>query len=167
MSNEKQTKQTEAPQLMTLTMEQFERLLGNRGDSDEFLKKQAQYQAEANKKALRPENEQHPGISVYRPNGRKNLELKCKTFWVGYPLDVDTLTEDEVRLINEIDRVGEYTFTKSDGSASKISVTGERDANGNWTRMLFHFPCQGDDRYSLPSMKSILTEVRERQNAAA
>ena len=157
----------DTPQFITLTPDQLQQLIGNR-DTDEFLRKQAQYQAEANKKALRPENEQHPGISVYRPEGRKDeLALRCKTYWVGYPLLADNLTEVEIGLLNQIDRVGEYPFTKSDGSVAKLTVSGERDANGKLSRLLFDFPCKGDDRYNLPAMASMLREVIERQRERA
>lgn len=150
----------EAPQLITLTTEQFAQLLGTQRDSDEYLKKQAQYQAEANKRLLRPENEQHPGVSVYRPNGRKDgLALKCKMYWCGYPMDAETETEEELTLLNQIDQVGEFTYHKTDGTIEKFTITGEKDAAGNWARILLHFPCQGDHRHNQPTKVAQLREV--------
>ena len=149
-----------APQFIALTPEQFAALAGPRQDSDEFLKKQAQYQAEATKRAMRPENEQHPGVSVFRPQGRDDtLQLKCKMFWVGFPLEADNLTAEEIALLNQVDAVGEFLFHKTDGSPAKFTITGEKNALGQWTRLLLHFSCRGSDRHNQPGMIALLREV--------
>ena len=151
-----------ATQLITLTAEQFAQLLGTRTDSDDFLKKQAQFQAEATKKALRPENEAHPGISVYNPLGERdhpNPDLKCKVFWCGYPELKENLTREEVIAFNAIDEPGEYLFHRTDGSVEKATVEIERDARGAATRLLIGFPCQGQNKHNLPSKLALLAEL--------
>lgn len=149
------------PQFITLTPEQFAALAGGRADSDDVLRKQAQFQAEATKKALRPENEQHPGISVFRPNGRDDtLQLKCKMTWVGYPLDADGVTPEEIAALNEIDQIGEFPYHKTDGSLEKFTIRGEKDAHGRWSALHFSFPCRGINKHNQPSKVNQLREVR-------
>ena len=150
------------PQMITLSLEQLKELVGQRGDTDDFLKKQAMYQAEATKKALRPENESHPGISVYNPEGERDHptpDLKCKVFWCGYPEQKENLTATEVAVINQIEEPGEFLFHRTDGSVEKATIEIERDARGTATRILVSFPCQGQNKHNLPSKTALLQEV--------
>ena len=62
---------------ITLTFEQLQSLLANRvgrskDEELELIRAQADANAEANKRALRPENTDHPGVSIFsRPGGEK------------------------------------------------------------------------------------------------
>ena len=156
------TKEADGPtQFITLTAEQFAQLVGTKQDSDEFLKKQAQYQAEATKRAMRPENETHPGVSVYNPLGERDHPkppLKCKMFWCGVDEQIEVLTREEVELMNQL-MPGSYPFHRTDGSVDKLTVTAESDAYGVWTRMFVDFPATGDARANLPSRVAMLREV--------
>lgn len=136
------------------------------GNDDEAMKRRAEYEAEAHARLNKRENEYSPGLSVYSfPEGdRKAAEagkfkrLKCDIYWVGEPLDVDTLTPTEVDLLNEaID--GEFLFHRTDGSPEKLTVKGERSATGQWKKLEFLFPCRDQHKHNLPSMVSILREA--------
>lgn len=137
------------------------------GNDDDSLKKRAEYEAEAHKRINKRENEQHPGISVYSyPEGdiaHPKPALKCKMYWVGYDLHTDTLTPEEVRLLN-LAKPGEFQFHKTDGSLSTLTVTSKALADGSLERLEFQFPCRGDNRHNLPSKVSMLTEVYDRGN---
>jgi hypothetical protein len=150
---------------VALTMTQLKELIASaRGDqgSDDYLRKMAEYQAEANRRALRPENEQHPGISVYsNPDGDlkdQKPDLKAKVFWVGYPLEKDTLTPEEVALINDL-QPGNYSFTRTDGTKAQAEVTARLDAGGAIARLEVVFPAKGDAHKTLPPMTVMLREM--------
>lgn len=133
-----------------------------RGDDDETLQKRAKYEAEAHARLQRKENETHPGISVYNPQGERDHphpDLKCKIFWCGYPEQKETLTGEEIALLNQLDEPGEFLFHKTDGSVEKAIVSGEKDARGQWVRLLINFPCQGDNRHNLPTKVALLREI--------
>lgn len=137
------------------------------GNDDDAMKRRAEYEAEAHKRLNKRENEQHPGISVYSyPEGdlaHPKPNLKAKMFWVGYDLTTDTLTPEEVRLLN-LAKPGEFQFHKTDGSLSTLAVTGSAKADGSLERMEFHFPCRGDNRHNLPSKTAMLREIYEPQS---
>ena len=132
------------------------------GNDDDSLKKRAEYEAEAHKRVNERENKQHPAISVYsNPLGDiadPKPPLKCKMFWVGYDLRTDTLTPEEVRLLN-LAKAGDFQFHKTDGSISTLKVTSGAMNDGSLERLEFHFPCRGDNRHNLPSMTAMLREV--------
>ena len=150
------------PQFITLSPEQFAQIVGSREGSDDYLRKMAEFQAQATKKALRPENEQAPGISAFNPLGERDHprpKLKCKMFWVGYPLEIEALTREEATLLNRVEQVGQFTFTRADGSPDTIEVRGTRDANGTWQQIEFLFACQGDKKNNLPPMTAMLRDI--------
>lgn len=157
------TKDEDAPTQFVLTEEQLQKLLAGAkgGDSDELLRKQAEYQAEANRKAMRPENERAPGVSVFNPAGERDYpkaKLKCEMTWVGYPLDPRNLTPEEVDVLNRAE-IGEYLFHRTDGSEEKLTVDGRTDAKGQVRKLLFYFPCRGDNKANLPGMVPMLREA--------
>ena len=139
------------------------------GNDDDSLQRRAKYEAEAHARLTRRENERHPGISVYsNPKGDladPKPNLKCKMFWVGYPLEKDTLTPDEVTWLNHVEQAGteaaplEVPFTRTDGSTDTMCIWGEKDTHGQWQRLLFNFKCQGQHKHNLPSMVAMLREV--------
>ena len=133
------------------------------GNDDDSLKKRAAYEAEAHARLNHRENTEHPGISVYSfPEGdvqRPKAELKCAMFWVGYPLTKETLTPGEIDLLNRVEEPGDFLFHRTDGSAEKLTIDGQKDAKGAWQRITFHFPCQGQNKHNVPSLTALLREV--------
>jgi hypothetical protein len=130
------------------------------GNDDETLKKQAQFMAEANKKALRPENETHPGKSVYNPLGDVEFPrppLKCQMFWVGYDIQPENLKREEIELLN-LATPGTYHFHRTDGSPETMTVTGRSNPDGSLERLEFQFPCKGENKGNLPTLVAHLRE---------
>lgn len=153
--------------MVSLTQDQFEALLsrlgGSKDDRIEEIRLQAQLNAEANKKLLRPENERHPGEGVYsRPGGElKNPkgELGFKLLWCNTPEDINVLTAEEFDLAKEL-QPGEFTCTKSDGSRFKVTITTETNpATGAVTRKLVQFDTKGSNRHNLPSKVAMCREL--------
>jgi hypothetical protein len=72
-----------------------------------------------------PENKQAPGISVYSyPEGdlaHPKPDLKCQILWIGYELNTDTLTPQEVDLLNRL-QPGDFRVTKMDGTQIPFKV---------------------------------------------
>lgn len=141
-----------------------------KGTDEETLKKQAELQAQAIA-ALNPrENRQSPEVSVFNPEGditAPRPELKCRMTWLGTHLDKTTLKKEEIQLLNAVERVGEYTFQRTDDTPEKLTVTGEKDANGQWQRLQFVFDARGDKKHNLPSMTAILRTIVTQQELAA
>lgn len=133
------------------------------GNDDATMQRKAQFEAEAYRRLEKHENEVHPHISVYsNPLGDiadPKPALKCKMAWVGYELDVSTLTAAEVDLLNRSEP-GEYAFTKTDGTRETLTITPQRGPAGNLTRLDFYFPCRGDNRMNLPGMVALLRETQ-------
>lgn len=149
-------------QLIALQPEQFAALMATREDSDELLKKRAAYDAEAMERRQNPSNKTHPGKSVFSyPEGevaRPKPRLKCQMFWVGYEETADTLTPEEVTLLNQAEP-GTYKFSRTDGSPDQLTIDGQRDAGGHLRMMNFHFKCRGEFRSTVPSKVAMLREA--------
>lgn len=131
-----------------------------RGDDDETLKKRAQFEAEAHQKLTKRENETHPGISVFNPLGERdhpNPTLKCKMYWCGYDLQAEQLTRVEIELLNQA-IPGEFSFTRTDGSPERLTITGTKNPDGSFEKLEFLFASKGDNRHNLPSMAAMLRQ---------
>lgn len=126
-----------------------------------ILLKVAKISAEAQERAANPSNKTHPGISVYSyaegDRERPRPAFTCPMYWVGFPVDLDTTTAEEIELFNQA-RPGVFAFTRTDGRPEKLTVTGDQDAGGALTRLLFEFPVK-EDRETLPSMAAILRQA--------
>lgn len=92
--------------------------------------------AKAMKKALRPENEVSPMISIYNPRGETQYPRPKPThiFQQGpYPIcspqDYETVTATEIELCNQL-KPGDYMVTKADGLDVKVTVKTEFESNG-------------------------------------
>ena len=153
---------------ITLTFEQLQSLLANRvgrskDEELELIRAQADANAEANKRALRPENTDHPGVSIFsRPGGEKanpKGEFKCRILWTGAQVDKETVTAEEFDLLNQI-VPGEYACTRPDGSKFPVSVSGDRNpATGVLESMNVFFATRGQLRHGLPSMVAMCREM--------
>lgn len=127
-------------------------------DLEKILLSVAQMSADAHERAANPSNKTHPGISVFsHPEGdraRPRTPFKCEMFWVGYPLDLDTTTVEEIELLN-LAEPGTYSFKRSDRSTETLTITGERAPDGRIEKLLFTFPVR-ENRETLPSMEDML-----------
>lgn len=132
----------------------------------------AQKQVELMERLLiktRPENPEHPGISVYSyPEGdlaRPKPALKCKMTWVGYELNTDTLTPHEIDLLNRLE-AGDTRVTKADGTPVPFKVHAKYSDKVDLTtgryvleQLDVWFPCKGEHRQNHMSMTSYLNQA--------
>ena len=146
---------------MALTQDQFTALLaavrGSASSSDQsdrleqILLKTAEMSAEAMKKSLNPENKEHPGKSVFSyPDGDRAMPrpvVPHELFWNGFPVHLfpETYHWLELEMLARL-QPGEYYVSKAnDEAAQKVSVKGERDANGKITKVVVEIAGIGRD----------------------
>lgn len=143
------TTETAAP-AMALTQDQFTALLaavrsGTASDQtdrlEQILLKTAATSAEAMKRSLHPENQDHPGKSVFSyPEGDKTHPrpaLPHELYWNGFPIHQFPETQHwlELELMARL-LPGEYYVSKAnDEGQQKVSVKGERDADDKLTKV--------------------------------
>ena len=175
---------TEAPQapegtdmagegLVTVTMDQLQRLVSSAvsaalasrpqdGVQEGANERFAKMLAEANRQALRPENPQAPGISVYNPLGERDHPkpaLAGKMTQNGIALEPESLDREEIELLNKL-RHGDYTVTKTDGTRVPFLVRDEKDDAGRLQKRHIGYRAkEKDDLIGLPGLKGMLREV--------
>lgn len=113
-----------------------------------------------------PENVAPPLISHYNPEGERDAPrepLKCQMLWVGYDLKTDTLTKDEIALLNRL-QPGAFRVTKADGTVMPFTVTAKHNDRLELERLEVSFPCTGEHRHNHAPMTSYLRQaLGERQ----
>lgn len=125
------------------------------GNKEADMEVAATIHARAMKKALRPENEIAPGISVYNPLGEVAHPRPKPThkFLQGpYPIcspeDYATVTRTEIELCNSL-RPGDFMVTKADGTDVKVTIKTEFESNGTKPyRTTIIMPMADDDQKS-------------------
>jgi hypothetical protein len=99
----------------------------------------------------RPENAEHPGISVYSyPEGdlaRPKPALKCKVFWCGIDERHEVLTPLEIEWLNKLEP-GNYHVTKTDGTRIKFDVAAKYNDRLELEQIAVTFPCRGENRHN-------------------
>lgn len=123
--------------------------------------------AKAHKRAMRPENERHPGKSVFSyPEGdvaRPRPALKCQMFWLNEPVDTDTTTAKEIELLNQLER-GRYKLERPDGSLLRVDVITEQDdLTGKLGKLTVSFDTRNNGHRNLPSRVFMLQECIKQQ----
>lgn len=161
MAKEKDVATAEAPTtndaLADALLKAMERMQpASGGLSAEQLETVLKSSAEATRKALKPENAQHPDVSAFNPEGERDHprpKLRRKTFWAGTELDADELDRDEIELMNSF----EHSCEARNG-AWRADL--KRTATDGTAELHFTFPSKNtDDRMDLPSMKLMLREL--------
>lgn len=123
------------------------------GNKEADMEVAATIHARAMKKALRPENEVAPDVSVYNPLGERDHPRKKPThiFMQGpYPIcapsDYFTSTATEIALCNAL-VPGDYMVTKADGMDVKVTIKTEFESNGTKPyRTTIIMPMADDDQ---------------------
>jgi len=126
------------------------------GISVEQLETVLKSNAEATRKALKPENAQHPDVSAFNPEGERDHprpRLRRKTFWAGTELHEDELSREEIELFNQV----EHTVEARNG-VWRAEL--KRTATDGTSELHVTFPCANtDDRMDLPSLKLMMREL--------
>lgn len=115
------------------------------------------------RKAMKPENDQHPGISAFSyPEGeqaRPKGQLRRITRFIGMRQREDSLTPVEIDL-----------FNRFDGSRVARGGAWRADLKGHGTAEELHILCDDaltlDGRASMPSLSLILRELLDGEAAA-
>lgn len=155
-----------AEQFMALMNQQAEILRANKQIDIEVA---ATVNAQAMKKALHPENEIAPGISVYNPLGEHKhpREKPTHIYMIGpYPIcdpgNYDTTTATEIALLNRV-KAGAYTVTKADGTILQMLVKTETNGAGKPYRTVLFADGKGiadeDQKNNWTPLMTILNEL--------
>lgn len=135
----------------------------------EILDRTQKTAAGAMQKALRPENDTHPGLSVYsHPEGDRSKPkppLPFELFWNNYPVHKYPETESwrEWELLAQL-TPGEYTVLRKDGTRMTVSVAGERDADGKVTKLMVTFPIQRAEKELVPPKSVLVYQMLHNDN---
>lgn len=121
----------------------------------EILKATGLSTASAMQKALKPENQFHPGVSVYSyPEGDRDKprpKLKCPMTWAGHPIDSGNDGNEhwyELELLNQVEP-GDYQVTRTDNSQTTMTVTGTYDTARNLDSLSFAFPVRDGGKHNV------------------
>jgi hypothetical protein len=115
-------------------------------------------------KAMKPENEFHPGKSAFSyPEGdvaRPKGDLPFQFLYNGYPCHMFPETEHwrEWELMKEV-KPGEYTVVRKDGSIMAVTVKGETDANMKLTKISVEFPVSREEKWLVPPKSVVLYQL--------
>ena len=148
--NEDEMEPAGNPSVMAMTPEQFAAILQAVKDSgsgehtsrlEQILLKTAEVSAQTMKRALKPENQTHPGLSVFSyPEGdvaHARPELPFQVLWNNFP--VHKFAEQhhwyELELLSQL-QPGEYHVSlANDEGAQPVTIKGEYDANRKLTKI--------------------------------
>ena len=109
--------------------------------------------AKAMQKAMKPENETHPGISPFSyPEGdkaRPRVTVPYEVSYNGYPMtkfpEINHWRECELLALVQ---PGQFSVLRKDGTKMDVEVKAERDADGKITKMDIRFPVSRARTYS-------------------
>lgn len=157
----------------SFTDAQFDRLIQaltaqkSGGLDADTLKTILQESAKATQKAMRPENEAHPGISDFNPEGERdnpNPQLECDTYYRGFPIHKswETHTRQELSLLNEV-QGGVFTVLRKDFQPMRVEVAVDRDPAGKSIKKEVKFDVSREERHYIPSMVSVLLQAVNRE----
>lgn len=136
----------------------------SKDDLRDILTETQKSAAGAMHKALRPENEQHPGISVYsHPEGEQvhpKPPLPFELFWNGYPVHKfgETETWNDWELYAQL-QPGEYTVIRKDSTRMSVKVRGEKDADGKLEKVWVEFPVSREEKWLVPPTFVVLYQL--------
>lgn len=119
--------------------------------------------AKAMQKAMRPENEKHPGFSsLAYPEGEEARPRTMPFGFVlnGYPCHKFLETEHwrEVELMAQT-KPGKYHILRKDGSRMDVTVEAKTDADGKVEELSMTFPVSRDEKHLIPPKISLLYQI--------
>lgn len=125
--------------------------------------------ATAVQKAMKPENETHPGISAFSyPEGdraRPRPVIPHEFYYNNYPVHKFPETEHwrELELACQV-VPGSYTVIRRDGSRMAVEVKGERNADGKLVKVSVEFPVTRDEKALVPPKQVVLYQLIHNAN---
>lgn len=167
---------SDAPAGIAPTAEQWAQMMAVlAGNKEADMEVAATIHARAMKKALRPENETAPDVSIYNPLGERDHPRKRPShiFMQGpYPIcspqDYATSTATEIALCENL-VPGDYMVTKADASAVKVKIKVDYESNGTKPyRTTILMPMADDDqKANWVPLVQLLTEITTGEQPAA
>lgn len=152
------------------SMEQWSMLMEKLTKNQQLdIETAATINAQAMKKALRPENEIAPGISVFNPAGEQAFPRRKPSqiyMLAKYPIcdpgNYETTTVTELALLEQL-KGGVYKVTKADMSDVSVMVRQELDAGGKPYKTTLFADGKGlkddEDKNNWPPLIQVLTEI--------
>lgn len=120
--------------------------------------------AQAMQKAMKPENQEHPGKSAMSyPEGdvaRPRPVLPFEFWYNNYPCHMFPETEHwrELELMVGV-TPGRFTTIRRDGSLMHVDVRAERDANQTVTKLFVEFPIAREEKGLIPPKAVVLYQL--------
>lgn len=120
--------------------------------------------AKAMQKAMKPENQTHPGISALSyPEGdvaKPRPALPFEFYWNAYPVHKFPETQHwrELELMAQV-KPGEYTVMRRDFTPMTVTVKGDHDATGKLTKVEVEFPISRAERALVPPQVVLLYQL--------
>lgn len=120
--------------------------------------------AKAMQKAMKPENDEHPGHSVMSyPEGdkaRPRVKTSYAVSYNGFPVSKFPEAHHwrELELIAQV-QPGQFRVLRKDFSPMDVTVDAERDADGQITKLDIRFPVPRDEKHNIPPMMSVLYQL--------
>ena len=136
-----------------------------------ILRETAEGTAKAMQRAMKPENQTHPGKSVFsHPDGDQVMPkppLPYELYWNGYPVHKfpETETWREWLLQSNMPPAGEYTVVRNDASRMKVTIASERDVNGKPTKVMVTFPVPRADKDKIPPKTVLIAQMLDPTHA--
>lgn len=120
-------------------------------------------------KAMKPENDTHPGRSAFsHPDGdvkHPKPALPFEVFYNAYPVHKfpETETWREWELYSQV-KPGEFTVIRKDASVMNVTVHGEKDATGKLTKIRIEHPILREEKNLVPPKTVLLWQLINPQN---
>ena len=134
------------------------------GISKDDLREILDANAKGVQKAMKPENETHPGKSAFsHPDGdvahpKEALPFQCSVN--GYPVYMFPETEHwkDWELYAQL-KPGNFTVMRKDGTVMPVEVKGEYDANQKVTKLSVEFRITREEKWLVPSNFVLLYQL--------
>jgi hypothetical protein len=130
----------------------------------EVLASTATGTAQAMQKAMKPENQDHPGRSCFSyPEGDKAKAkpvLPHAFFYNNYPFHMFPETQHYRELeLAALVQPGVFTVMRKDFTPMQVEVKGDRDGDNQLTKVMVEFPVSREDKWKIPPQIVVLYQL--------
>jgi hypothetical protein len=117
-------------------------------------------QAQSMKKALKPENDEHPNKSAFHPNGGPFLNLGHEVYYNNFPVHkaIETHHDRELELFTQL-TPGIYRVLRKDLSDMTVTVRADTTPTGKITKLFVEFPVAREEKAQIPPMHVVLYQI--------
>ena len=117
-------------------------------------------QAQSMKKALKPENDEHPNVSAFHPNGGPFINLGYEVYYNNFPVHkaIETHHDRELELFSQL-TPGIYRVLRKDLSDMTGTVRAEKTPTGKITKLFVEFPVAREEKAQIPPVHVVLYQI--------